>query len=265
MKVSVVIPAWGETPFLNRAEDSVRNQIDADLELIVCAPPAGGPQTALAARLAGVRRAQGEGIMFVDADDWIEPNLVASLVREMESTVDVVCSGLIRGKRCRLPTRDIWDSGPSDVFNGMCAKLFRRSLFEGLAFDLSIEYGEDLLATARLLHRARRIVSLQRAYYHYCDNAGSVTHVLDGRRRVRDLMRVGRILRTEMPEPRFAAFHDRITRDAMLLWCRHRLGDGEQWRELRARLTTPLLADARHGWLKKGALLLADGLFHGKA
>ena len=259
MKVSVVIPAWGETPFLERAKESVRNQADADVELIVCAPPKDGPQTALAARLAGVRRAQGEGIVFVDADDRIEPDLVASLVRAAESTVDVVCSGLIRGQRRCLPTPDIWDAGPSDVFNCLCAKLFRRSLFEGLEFDLSVEYGEDLMATARLLHRARRIVSLPKAFYHYCDNAGSVTHVLDGRRRVLDLMRVGQILRSDMPEPRFAAFHDRITRDAMLLWCRHRLMDGDLWRELRARLTTPLLADARHGWLKKAALLLAQG------
>lgn len=261
MKVSVVIPAWGETPLLARAADSVRRQTAADVELIVCAPSADGPQTALAARLAGVRRARGEWVLFVDADDWIEPNLIETLLQAARVDVDAICSGLARGRHARLPSPDIWADGPSDVFNCLCAKLFRRNLFDGLKLDAAVAYGEDLLSTAYLLHRARRIVCVQKALYHYCENADSVTHTLDGRRRVLDLMRVGQMLRAELPEPRFAAFHDRITRDAMLLWCRYRLMDRALWRELRARLTTPLLVDARHGWLKKGALFCASCLF----
>ena len=52
MTVSAVIPAWGETPLLTRAMDSVLRQTASSVELIVSAPPANGPQTARSARLA---------------------------------------------------------------------------------------------------------------------------------------------------------------------------------------------------------------------
>lgn len=108
MTVSAVIPAWGETPLLARAMDSVRRQTASGVELIVSAPPANGPQTALAARLAGVRRARGEWILFVDADDWIESDLIEALLRATGEDVDAICSGLVRGRRMRLPSQDIW-------------------------------------------------------------------------------------------------------------------------------------------------------------
>ena len=264
MTVSVVIPAWGETPFLSRAIDSVRNQTCADLELIVADPPKTGPPTTPGLLFAGFRKAHGEGALFIDADDWIDRTLVEKLLAAADSDAEVVVSGLVRGKRTVLfPTGDIWEAGPSDVFNCLCARLFRKELFAGIGdmFDISLAYGEDLMAAAFLLYRAKKVVILRQALYHYCDNMASMTHTLDGRQRVLDLMRVGEALRTLLPGEQFAAFHDRVTRDALLLWCRYCLWDRKIWRELRVRMTTPLLADRRHGLLKKGVLFCAHCFF----
>ena len=72
---------------------------------------------------------------------------------------------------------------------------------------------------------------------------------------------VGEILREAMPEAEYGDFHDRVTRDALLLWIRYRLFDRKLWRTLRARMKGGLLADPRHGIVKKGALACAACLF----
>lgn len=263
MKVSVIMPAWGSTPLLERACAAVRAQTYSDIELIVAAPPAGAPQTANAARFAGLASATGEWIAFCDADDWIEPNAIEEMLKAAEREgADCVCCGMYRdGVDGKSVYRPFDREGPSDTYNALVNKIFRRELLEDLIVDASVTLGEDLMVTAQALHKAKKIAVLDKAFYHYCENAASVTHVQNGRKRVEDLARVGAILREAMPEPEYDAFHDRVTRDALLLWIRYRLFDRALWRTLRARMKSGLLADPRHGFLKKGALGCAACLF----
>ena len=69
VKVSVIIPAWGDTPLLARARTSLLAQTYPGIEVLVSAPSASAPQTAMAARLAGIEKAKGDWISFCDADD----------------------------------------------------------------------------------------------------------------------------------------------------------------------------------------------------
>ena len=109
--------------------------------------------------------------------------------------------------------------------------------------------------------KAKKIAVLEKGFYHYCENSSSMTHVQNGRKRIENLARVGEILRETMPSSEFADFHDRVTRDALLLWIRYRIFDRKLWRMLRSRMTGGLLADPRHGIIKKGALFCASRLF----
>ena len=263
MKTSVIIPAWGDTPFLERARKSLQSQTYPDVEVLLSAPPVSAPQTAMAARWAALEKAQGEWIAFCDADDWMERNAIVEMVETAErESADCVCCGLIRDGVDGRSVRKPFDrEGPSDTYNALVTKLFRRHLLEGISVDTSVKLGEDLMVTAQALRKARHVAVMDKAFYHYCENAVSVTHVQGGRRRVEDLSRVGEILRTAMPEPEYADFHDRVTRDALLLWIRYRLFDRKLWRTLRARMKGGLLADPRHGIFKKGALACAACLF----
>lgn len=262
-KVSVVIPAWGETPLLERARALLQAQSCGGVELVVAAPSAGGPQTAVAARQAGLARATGEWIAFCDADDWMEPNALAEMLATAEREgADCVCCGLIRDRSDGMAVRKPFDRlGPSDTYNALVNKLFRRELLEGLMIDQSVTLGEDLMVVAQALAKAQKVTILDKAFYHYCENTSSITHRQDGRKRVADLARVDEILRAALPSPEHAAFHDRVTRDALLLWIRYRLFDKRLWRKLRSRMTGGLLADPRHGIVKKGALFCASCLF----
>lgn len=262
MKVSVIVPAWGETPYLDKALASIRAQTRPEVELVVAAPPPDGPQTLPAARQAGLARATGELVMFCDADDWLDRDAVERMVRAMADEVDVVCCGLIRERAdgsCEVRPFD--REGPSDTYNALVNKLFRRRVLTGLEVDAAVGLGEDLMVTAQALAKARKIAVVDGAFYHYRENPQSMTHRQAGRQRVRDLARVGALLRETLPDVRYDDFHDRVTRDAMLLWIRHRVCDRALWRELRGRLKGGLLADPRHGLLKKGALFCASCLF----
>ncbi len=262
-RCSVIIPAWGETPFLERARHSVLAQTFPDVDVLVSAPPASAPQTATSARWAALEKAEGEWIAFCDADDWMERNAIAEMLAAAErESADCVCCGLVRdGVGGRSVCKPFDREGPSDTYNALVTKLFRRSLLEDILVDTSVKLGEDLMVVAQALRKARHVAVMDEAFYHYCENDASVTHVQDGRKRVEDLARVGEILRTAMPEPEYAAFHDRVTRDALLLWIRYRLFDRKLWRALRSRMTGRLLSDPRHGFLKKGALACAACLF----
>ena len=177
-------------------------------------------------------------------------------------TADCVCCGLIReSANGNVVSKPFDYLGPNDTYNALVTKLFRRELLNGLSVNLTISLGEDLMVTAQALHKARHVAIINEAFYHYSENDASVTHELDGRKRVEDLARVGEILRAAIPEPKYAEFHDRVTRDALLQWIRHRVFDRTLWRKLRSRMKGGLLADPRHGILKKGALSCAACLF----
>lgn len=263
LRCSVIIPAWGVTPLLERARDSILAQTCPGIEILTSAPPASAPQTAIAARWAALEKANGEWITFCDADDWMEKDAINEMMTAAErESADCVCCGLVRdgagGKSIRKPFDP---NGPSDTYNALYNKLFRRELLHGLVIDESVTLGEDLMVTAQALRKARHVAVMDKAFYHYCENGASVTHVQDGRKRVEDLARVGEILREAMPEAEYGDFHDRVTRDALLLWIRYRLFDRKLWRALRARMKGGLLSDPRHGIIKKGTLACAACLF----
>ena len=105
--VSVVVPVY-QTPLelLRRCLDSLEAQTLEGVEVLLAFDePADGYRDTVApyaqrmalrvlelphggvsaARNAGIRHAQGEWISFVDADDWIDPEMLARQVQEGES------------------------------------------------------------------------------------------------------------------------------------------------------------------------------------
>ena len=284
-KVSVIIPVYNAEAYLRQCLDSVVNQTLREIE-IVCVDDGSTDGSAAileeyaakvvrikiikqknagvnVARKEGLKLASGEWITFCDADDWLEQDAIAEMVNvAKQEDADCVCCGMLRDWRNGTSVfRPFDEMGPSDTYNAVVNKLFKRNLLENLMMDESVSLGEDLMVSAQAMAKAKKIAVLEKGFYHYCENSSSMTHVQNGRKRVENLARVGEILREMMPSSEFADFHDRVTRDALLLWIRYRLFDRKLWRMLRSRMTGGLLADPRHGIIKKGALFCAACIF----
>lgn len=103
--VSVVIPCYNSHAFLEQTVRSVQAQTYTPIEIVVIDDGSNAPETlALLARLAGevrlvrqangglpaarnsgFREAAGEFVLPLDADDWLEPDAVTSLVQALRA------------------------------------------------------------------------------------------------------------------------------------------------------------------------------------
>lgn len=145
------------------------------------------------ARLAGVNAAQGAWIGFVDADDAVEPDMYAHLLRNARAeNADISHCGhaiLFPDGRTEYRhntgkhyvqnrdqgLRELLDGGQID--SSLCSKLFRRELFDGVAewMDPAIKNGEDMMMNFYLFSRAQKSVYEDFCPYHYILREGSAS------------------------------------------------------------------------------------------
>ena len=231
MKISVIIPIYNSVSYLGQCLDSVLRQTHRDLEILcvddgstdgsgellrryqdsdervsVFFQQNGG---ASQARNLALRHAGGDGLMFVDSDDWLEPDACQSAAEAMERTgADVVMWTYVREYGGRSRVKHIFDedeivfdregcknlhrrmiglTGPElarpDTADALCTlwgKLYRRSVISenGIKVPEIRQFGtyEDGLFNLNAFAYVEKAVFLNRPLYHYRrDNAASIT------------------------------------------------------------------------------------------
>lgn len=185
MSVTVIIPAYGHTPFLAACHEALAAQTRKDFAVQLCAPRPGGPQNAGAARNAGLDAAQGEWIAFVDADDLPQPEMLEAAVSAGErEAADVVIFGAEEfdnktGFVTPLPLDLAAGRGDDVRFTsfGNCVwnKLFRADYLRrnGIRFQ-EIARSNDLAFVIDALAKTDRLAIVPRALYRYRINAGGL-------------------------------------------------------------------------------------------
>ena len=211
--ISVVVPVYNSQAYLRDCLDSILAQTYSDLEVIcvndgstddslsileeyrqreprvcVITQPNGG---ASAARNAGIDRAAGEYITFVDSDDALAEDMYETLVSVIErEQADIAHCGYRRHDRDGS-VKDVTGTGACIVQNretavrclidgrlfvgSLCNKLYRRSLFESIRLDTDLKINEDELANVKLFLKAEKSVFYDVPKYLYYDRAGSAT------------------------------------------------------------------------------------------
>ena len=142
------------------------------------------------ARAAGLERATGDYILCLDADDWIEPDMVERLVTAaQEEGSDFVYCDFYKeyadrtriGKEAEYPSIEglLTDLIRGRRFHGyLWNKLIRRDLYmNSTPFKPVINLREDLILVFQMAFYARKIVHLPVPLYHYRkDNGASILH-----------------------------------------------------------------------------------------
>lgn len=233
-RISVIVPAYNNAPWLPRCLDSLLNQTYRNLEIIVVndgstddtkavldAYAAGHERVKVihkenggvtSARLRGVAEASGQWIGFVDGDDEIEPQMYARLLENVHSYgADIShCghqvlfpdgrigyvhnSGVLRQQDRLTGLRDLLDGGL--IESSLCTKLFRRELFDGLEawIDPAIKNNEDFLMNYYLFARAEGAVFEDICPYHYLLRHGSASYRQFHEHSIFDPIRVRQII-----------------------------------------------------------------------
>ena len=225
VKLSIVVPIFGVEKYLPKCLNSLLAQDLApeEYELILVddgSPDGSGDicdEYALshsnikvvhrkngglsAARNNGIGVAEGNYIQFVDADDYLEPNVLKSLVEKMDvDKLDVLRfnyqnvneqNGVFEPNKVSKPFVDYRD----EVCDGLsfltirlgfgcyaCQFMSRRELLEGCLFKEGIFF-EDSEWTPRLLCKAQKVTSTNRIVYNYLLREGSITQSVDEERK----------------------------------------------------------------------------------
>ena len=223
-RVSVIVPVYNCAAFLPACIASLRAQTLRELEMIfVCD---GSPDDSLsilraaqaedarirviafeqnrgvsAARNAALDAAQGEYVIFCDADDWVEPQMYQRLLEAAEAahadaafcrvikerangsenvplgfaTGTRFDAAAIRGTLIPAMLARETDSDELPLSGYTPRNLFRRATVGAHRFREDIRYAEDLLFIVECMLDARAAVAVDEAYYHYRFHGGSVT------------------------------------------------------------------------------------------
>ena len=214
-KVSIIVPIYKVEDYIRECLDSILAQNYPDFELIlvddgspddsgrICDDYAKGDNRIKvvhkvnggisSARNAGLEVAKGEWIMHVDGDDWIEPDMIESLIEAAQITgADMVIGDFVKyGPSAgynKLPT---WSSDKKKsmtnyiayVMTTIWGSIAKRSLYadHSLKSPDGISYCEDFHLIVRLCHFANKIVNVHRPFYHYRYRPTSIMSNMNGK------------------------------------------------------------------------------------
>ena len=201
--ISIIIPVYNAERYLRFCLESILTQQMRDFEvlvvndgsrdnsLVICEEyaerdsrvrvfdkPNGGVSSA---RNLALDNAQGEYVMFVDADDWVLPDALTLSIPYLPK-YDIVKLGAIAQmagggveKMCVKHPENLDDAMKFAISRTIIvapwASLIRRSIFEenNIRFDPKIVIGEDWLVTVQALFYAKNIIA-PRGIYAYVYN-----------------------------------------------------------------------------------------------
>ncbi|MBE6319902.1 MAG: glycosyltransferase [Bacteroidales bacterium] len=229
MKLSIIVPIYNVAPYLRKCVDSLLAQDITDYEIILVddgstddsgaiadeivrevmgdesncqSPIANNPTLSVihqenaglsVARNAGIAKAQGEYIWFVDSDDYLEPNVLGKLMEQIErDNLDVLrfrYQNVKESGEAFAPYKDMtnyndYSATPTDGLTFLNERMgnqcyawqfiLRAELCLEETFTPGI-YFEDTDWTPRMLLRATRVASTELVVYNYLWREGSIT------------------------------------------------------------------------------------------
>lgn len=212
MLISVIVPVYNVEAFLEKCVDSLLAQTHKELEIILVDDGSKDNSGKLcdelqkkddrirvihkengglsSARNAGIEIAKGEYFGFVDSDDYVEPEMYATMLEAaLRTGMDIACCGReinIFGLR----TKEEFTLSQEKVYNreaaveamlylqemdvSACDKLYARHIFDGISYPYG-KISEDAAIIFDILQKANGIVHVGKPFYHYIFRRNSIS------------------------------------------------------------------------------------------
>lgn len=214
MKVSVIIAAYNIEKYIERCLKSILNQTLSDVQIIVVND--GSKDNTLEvikavinddkrvliidkensgtieARKSGFNSAQGEYILFVDGDDWLEKDALEKLYyKAKKSEADIVLFNAFWSYDNKKEVKNMINIDKeykqdllkglllSKVHPAMWAKFIRRDfiIVNDMEFPTNMSYAEDLATVSVWFMNNPKVEYLEDSLYNYYQRNGSITKI----------------------------------------------------------------------------------------
>lgn len=231
--ISVIIPIYNTEKYLDKCLSSVKNQTFTDFEVIMIDDGSTDGSANIckkfvaidnrfkyfykengevgSARNAGIEKAKGEYITFVDSDDYIDNDYLEALSAPLsDKKWDLVQCGMkIKNRErvsvLRLPNRELRDFQFAEavlkrdfyifLFITATSKLYRREILidNNIRFDEDITVSEDCLFNTQILPVVKNVKHIEYAGYNYIQENSILTKSKSSYNKVYQSIKVGNI------------------------------------------------------------------------
>ena len=209
-KVSIIVPVYNVEAFLDECVQSVLAQTYENIEIVLIDDGAkdnsgkmcddyalkderivvihkenGGLSSA---RNAGIEKATGDYLIFVDSDDVISPSMVETMVsKALEYDTDIVSSRITenrdlleKGDKQKVKVFDIHDALKDIFYDGIIltsasGKMYSKDLWKSIRFPVGWLF-EDYATIYKVIMASKgKVVSFDDYNYYYRPNPNSIT------------------------------------------------------------------------------------------
>lgn len=218
-KTSIIVPVYNVKEYLKKCVDSILAQTENDFELLLIDDGSTDESGTLCdtlaetdkrirvihqqnqglggARNTGIDAAQGDWLLLVDSDDWIEPETLEKALSTAKATSADMVVFDFRSVSMQGDTLQTFDSGlPKNtalsltehkdiLLTSPCAwnKLYKAKLFKdsGIRYPSRVWY-EDIRTTLKLMTAANSIAAADYVGYNYLQRPGSIMNNINLKR-----------------------------------------------------------------------------------
>lgn len=215
--ISIIVPVYNSEKYIEKCINSLINQTYENLEIIIINDGSKDKSLEKIRKIAkmeqrikvvskensgvsstrnkGIELSNGKYIIFIDSDDYVEPNFVEVLHKNLiENDVDLVSCAYyletgnklepryIKEKNNILNRNELYSSTinfESGITQSPCNKIFKANIIKknNLCFPISIKVGEDMLFNIEYISFCEKGFFVNDILYHYIrDNLDSATN-----------------------------------------------------------------------------------------
>ena len=210
--ISVIVPVYNVAQYLEKSIASIQQQTYQNLEIILVDDGATDESGRLCEQIAeqddrvlvyhkeneglsqarndGLKQAHGDYVIFIDSDDYIHPEMIASLYQQLvNEDADVSSCGVMNVyANCESPQTENQDDYfvcDTETFlreyligekipGTICNKLIKKEIAAQLTFPKGLIY-EDAYYHFELIKVAKKYVVNNKQYYYYFHRGDSIT------------------------------------------------------------------------------------------